>query len=550
METRKPMVASMDRDVDRISLVGSGEHCSVTGREFLSHPDLLIQVPRFKSQLFLLGETILFDRAEGVANLEAVRTCFSNVDRILASVPGQLVLVEDFSRLVSVEGHARREYELSVIARQDRLLGVVFVGLRPMFRLFVRMGRRLHNMTFPLMGADDWKGALELATSLLEGRIDTLGEFDSPHSKSSRWRLPLPGFLLRGYAEELRHVVSEMPWDSDAEASNPLPASHPFHDVVDAWVSVKRDLDWLDRQRRDRERDLRATARTLTESEGRYRAVFEASGTALVLYGADSQVRMINGATERMMGLGREVVEGMRKWTEFIHPEDLANLVERHRLRQEDPSRDLGRVECRVFDSKGELHWVDISVEAILGTDLRVASLADRTEFRQALQALQESERRFRQIMETCQEGIWTSDIAGRTTFANERMAELIGASGQDLESRSFLELLPSTPERRLEVLQTLLEGHSVVFEGKLPRSDGKVAWAIVSASPIRSEDGSTTGFFAMCTDITRRHEAESALRELARELEDRVRERTAELEETNAELAAPSGPERIFSPP
>lgn len=517
-------------------LVATGESCPVTGRPFLSSPALRLERDRFKSRLHLFGESILFDRAEGVATLEDVESCFANIDRLLKTLPGQIVLVQDFSGLITAEGHARRCYENALVARQDRILGVVFVGLRPMFRLFVRMGRRLHHIPFPMLSAPDWEGALEYATSLLEGKIDPRSSIGQAEVKRP-FRLPMPAFLLRGYAEELRHIVSEMPWDSDREASNPLELTHPFHDVVDAWVSVKRDLDWLDRQRRDREQDLSATARTLAESEGRYRAVFEASGTALVLYGGDNLVRMVNGATERMIGLGRSAVEGRRKWTEFVHPEDLGILQERHRLRQQDPSADQGRVECRVFDTSGREHWVEVTVEAILGTDLRVASLADRTEFREALQALQQSESRFRQILETSQEGIWTSDIAGRTTFANERMVELIGASGHDLESRSFLEILPAAAEKRLEVLQTLLEGHSVVFEGRLPRSDGKIAWAIVSASPIRSETGATTGFFAMCTDITRRHEAESGLRELARDLEDRVRERTAELEETNAEL-------------
>lgn len=517
-------------------LVETGESCPVTGRPFLSAPSLRIDRERFQSRLHLFGESILFDRAKGVATLEDVETCFANIDRLLKTLPGQIVLVQDFSALVSAEGHARRCYENALIARQDRILGVVFVGLRPMFRLFVRMGRRLHNIPFPMLSTPDWEGALEYATSLLEGKIDPHSSIEQAEVKRP-FRIPIPAFLLRGYAEELRHVVSEMPWDSDQETANPLALSHPFHDVVDAWVSVKRDLDWLDRQRRDRERDLSATARTLAESEGRYRAVFEASGTALILYGGDHLIHMVNGATERMVGMGRASVEGRRKWTEFVHPEDLGVLQERHRLRQLDPSQDQGRVECRVFDSSGREHWVEVTVEAILGTDLRVASLADRTEFREALQALQQSESRFRQILETSQEGIWTSDIAGRTTFANERMAELIGASGHDLESRSFLEILPAAAEKRLEVLQTLLEGHSVVFEGRLPRADGKIAWAIVSASPIRSESGATTGFFAMCTDITRRHEAESGLRELARDLEDRVRERTAELEEANAEL-------------
>lgn len=537
MDTRKPQDPPSGLSEGVLEpLVETGEVCPLTGRAFFSAPSLRIDRERFQGRLQLFGESIILDRAKGVATLEDVHACFANIDRLLERLPGQVVLVQDFSGLLSADGHARRFYEKGLIARQDRLLGVVFLGLRPMFRLFVRMGRRLHHIPFPMLSTNDWEGVLELATSLLEGKIDPHSTMAQGSAKTP-FRIPLPGFLLRGYAEELRHIVSEMPWDSDAEAANPLADSHPFHDVVDAWVAVKRDLDWLDRQRRDRESDLRATARTLAESEGRYRAVFEASGTALVLYGSDNLVRMVNGATERMIGTSRAEVEGSRKWTEFVHSDDLGVLLDRHRLRQEDPSRDQGRVECRVYDTAGRIHWVDISVEAILGTDLRVASLADRTEHRDTLLALQQSERRFRQIIETSQEGIWTSDIAGRTTFANERMVELIGARGEDLETRSFLEILPAAPEKRLEVLQTLLEGHSVVFEGRLPRSDGKIAWAIVSASPIRSETGATTGFFAMCTDITRRHEAESALRELARDLEDRVRERTAELEEANAEL-------------
>lgn len=518
-------------------LIETGMSCPATGRKFATRPDWTFDNGRFGMRMEVLSDRVVVDRAWGDYREEDTLRCFEVLDDVLGHLPASVVVVEDLSRLAGAENAARRLYESELQRRADRIEGVVFMGVGPMFRLFLRLGRRRNAIPFPMQAVDTWDQAIEAATSMLEGSSPG---FQVASGKVFRgWRrIPLPSFLLRGYAEELRDLVSDMPWDTSAEAANPLDPDHPFHDVVEAWVAVKRDMDLLDKLRQERERDLRGTAKILAESEGRYRAVFEASGTALILYGADRKIRMVNRATERMAKLSRAELEGNFEWTHFAHPDDAPILLTRHDARQLDPFADLGRVESRFIDSQGCTHWADVTVESIPGTDLRVASLDDRTDFRAAHQALEESERRFRQIVETSQEGIWTADLAGRTTWANGRMAELLGCDSDRLDSCSFLELLPTEPNQRLDVLQSLLEGHSVVFEGRLPREDGKLAWAIVSASPICNPGGEPAGFFAMCTDITRRHQAEDALRDLNRDLEDRVRERTAELESANAELA------------
>lgn len=518
-------------------LVETGMSCPFTGRGFLTRPEWSFDNGRFGMRMEVLPDHVVVDRAWGEYRQEDTLRCFEILDDVLARLPASVVVVEDLSRLAGAENAARRLYESELRRRADRIQGVVFLGVGPMFRLFLRLGRRRNAIPFPMQAVDTWEQAIEAATSILEGSSPIFKVAGGRGIRGWR-RIPIPAFLLRGYAEELRDLVSDMPWDTSAEAANPLKPDHPFHDVVEAWVAVKRDMDLLDKLRQERERDLRETAKILAESEGRYRAVFEASGTALILYGADRKIRMVNRATERMARLSRAELEGNFEWIHFAHPDDAPLLLARHNARQLDPSADLGRVESRFIDSEGRTHWADVTVESIPGTDLRVASLDDRTDFRAAHQALEESERRFRQIVETSQEGIWTADLAGRTTWANGRMAELLGCDSDRLESCSFMELLPAEPNQRLDVLQSLLEGHSVVFEGRLPREDGKLAWAIVSASPIRNSGGAPAGFFAMCTDITRRHQAEDALRDLNRGLEDRVRERTAELESANAELA------------
>ncbi len=518
-------------------LIETGEVCPVTGLKFRSHPDWTLNKPKFGWRKELFSNQIVVDRVWGNFGSEEVRSCLAWFDHILERLPGPVVLVQDFSGLVACDHRARRTYEQGLIERSDRIRGVVFVGVRPMFRLYLRLGLRLRPMPFPMHLATSWQDVIVASASILEGQDqNTLGMIRK--LKKFRRKLALPKFLLRGYADELRNLVSDMPWDSSARAQNPLPAKHPFHEVVEAWVAVKRDMDWLDKLRQERERDLHSTAKTLAESEGRYRAVFDASGTALILYGADRRIRMVNRATERMSKMPRHEMEERFEWTHFVHPEDTPLLIARHNARQIDPNTDLGRLECRLVDSTGELHWVYVTVESIPHTDLRVASLEDRTEFRFAHLALEESERRFRQIVEVSQDGIWTSDLTGRTTWANDCMSELLGCDSTALKQVSFLELMPTEPDQRLEILHSLLDGRSVVFEGRLPRLDDKPAWAIVSVSPIRNANGTITGFFAMCTDITRRHEAENALRDLNRDLEDRVRERTSELENANAELA------------
>ena len=516
-------------------LVETGESCPATGRRFLTHPTWKYEDSRFGMRMELFGERVIVDRVFGEYLQSAVEPCFRILDEALDRLPGPAIVVEDMTRLEWAEGAARRLYEQHLHERADRVKGLVFLGAGHIFRLSLRLSRRRHLIPIPIHVVDTWPQAVEAAASILEGSASSFRIASRPARPR---RLPVPAFLLRGYARELREIVSEMPWDAPGEAVNPLSPSHPFHEVVEAWGAIKRDMDLLDKLRQERESDLRSTAKTLSESEGRYRAVFEASGTALILYGADRRIRMVNRAAERMAKLDRIEMEERFEWTQFVHPDDAPLLLARHNARQMDPTADLGRMESRIVDAEGATHWVDITVESIPDTDLRVASLEDRTGFRAAHRALEESERRFRQIVEVAQEGIWTCDLGGRTTWANGRMAELLRRGQAAMEECSFLELLPSESDKRLEVLQSLLEGHSVVFEGRLPRLDGKVAWAIVSASPILGPGGNPTGFFAMCSDITRRHEAESALRELNRDLEARVRERTSELEAANQELA------------
>ncbi|MDC8760139.1 PAS domain-containing sensor histidine kinase [Janthinobacterium fluminis] len=161
---------------------------------------------------------------------------------------------------------------------------------------------------------------------------------------------------------------------------------------------------------------------------------------------------------------------------------------------------------------------------------LRVRSL---TLSRQSTHAqLQGSEARYREIVDTMQEGIWITDAGGRIVFANRRMTELIGCALPDLIGQPVNAFMP---EVALQCCCPLYRGGDVSpRDQQYQRADGKTAWALVAGRLRCDADGAVCGALVMMTDITERKLAEQALGIAHTELENRIRLRTAELVDAN----------------
>jgi PAS domain S-box-containing protein len=141
----------------------------------------------------------------------------------------------------------------------------------------------------------------------------------------------------------------------------------------------------------------------------------------------------------------------------------------------------------------------------------RQARLEERT------RALQESEQRFKQLVDVAQEGIWMADDRGVITYVNQRMADLLGYSNGNLLGRPVYDFIEadSRPGAR----------HALSRRGSRPgqsqdlrfrRRDGTELWGLVSSSPILAKDGALVGTVGMVTDITERKRAEERLRRTA----------------------------------
>jgi PAS domain S-box-containing protein len=202
--------------------------------------------------------------------------------------------------------------------------------------------------------------------------------------------------------------------------------------------------------------------------------------------------------------------------------------------------------ETRRFDSPGKYTdgWY---ITTAFPWEEGIAVLAtDISKLKQVERALQESEARYRRIVETANEGIWEIDKDVRTTFVNQRMAEMLGYRADEIMGRSPFEFL--FPEDTIAGEQRLDRARAGrptrAGEFRYRRKDGSALWTLATSSPQLDEQGNFLGSFAMIMDITESRRAREALRESEAELrvlnaslEQRVMEKTAEVRNLAADI-------------
>jgi diguanylate cyclase (GGDEF)-like protein/PAS domain S-box-containing protein len=141
---------------------------------------------------------------------------------------------------------------------------------------------------------------------------------------------------------------------------------------------------------------------------------------------------------------------------------------------------------------------------------------------RNAMDALAQSEQRYRRIVENASEGMWLSDSEGITRFVNNRAVEMLGLSTEDVLGQPTLAVLHDLlDEDSREVVKRRMaeraEGRSATYEFRLRRTDGSAVHTLVSSSPLYDSRGEFEGSLTMISDITARKQLEDQLVEQAR---------------------------------
>jgi PAS domain S-box-containing protein len=147
-------------------------------------------------------------------------------------------------------------------------------------------------------------------------------------------------------------------------------------------------------------------------------------------------------------------------------------------------------------------------------------SLAEREAL---LEALSESEEKYRNIVETANEGITLFSGEGAITYVNKKMADILGYAVEEVVDKTIWDFVDETEKSAVTMsFEKRRLGNLESFEIKLIRKDGSPLWACINTKPLFDKVGKFIGALDLLTDITQRKKAEEALRnsEIARQKE------------------------------
>ena len=199
----------------------------------------------------------------------------------------------------------------------------------------------------------------------------------------------------------------------------------------------------------------------------------------------------VNRAYAHTCGYEPEEMVGM-EWLLTVHPGDVEMLLCAY---QEMLISGKVEVEARGVRKNGSFFYKQITM--VKAWDAQGifnghhCFMKDITERKLTETALQESEFKYRQIVELAEEGIWVIDSNALTTYVNHAMARMLGYSELEMFGRSIFDFMEEQEKQQaLDNVERRKQGIAETHEFKFKSKDGQDIWTYLSTSPVLDEQG------------------------------------------------------------
>lgn len=281
----------------------------------------------------------------------------------------------------------------------------------------------------------------------------------------------------------------------------------------------------------------------LRESERKYRTLFDSMDegfcTIEVLFdqnnkSVDYRFLEVNPAFEKQTGMANARGRSMREMVPELE-EYWFELFGKVALTGEP---------ARVENEAAELHrWFDVHGFRVGEPEKRKVAIvfSDITERKLREGELRESEERFQAMANGIPQLAWMAEPDGHIFWYNQRWYEYTGTTFEQMEGWGWQSVHDPG------VLPKVLVGWNAAIAAGLPfdmefplrGGDGVFRAFLTRVMPFKDSEGRVTRWFGTNTDISERQRAEREIRRLNDELEQRVQQRTAQLQAANQELEA-----------
>lgn len=291
-------------------------------------------------------------------------------------------------------------------------------------------------------------------------------------------------------------------------------------------ASIYTDItDVKDAERQERER-------ALAERSLHLQATLESMSIGVAVFDRDQRLVTANRQYGELLGLPPDLLAPGASLRAFQRFNDLRNVPE------------LGMASLLIATHGGQPaevsvdgRWFTIKSDPMPDGGF-VVSYSEITDRRHAEEALHDSEARIRVFANAMPTMMCYIDEQERYQFVNRAYrAAFVGAGGKIVGRKLRAVLGDAEYALRQSYVERALGGSTCVFDVTLPAADGEPRFGLATYVPHRSVDGRVVGFFSLIQDITEQRRAQHMLEAAKEDLERRVLERTASLQELNETL-------------
>ena len=247
--------------------------------------------------------------------------------------------------------------------------------------------------------------------------------------------------------------------------------------------------------------------------------IFLAAPSAIcILKGPDHIYEMVNplylNLIDRKDIVGKKVVDVL---PELVNQGFIKILDNVYRTGESSIGREIPIQLMDELTNEFTDHYIDIVYQAYRNSEGEIDGLFlfmnDITEQVEAKKRILRSEKQYRQILETAQEGIWVVDKNSRTTFVNKKICETFGYSEKEIIGKKNTYFMNEDSKKiSLQAIKRRKAGKSENLEITFISKKGENILTSISATPIFDDAGNFTGALGMLSNITEKKHLENLL--------------------------------------
>ncbi|NEO33856.1 MAG: PAS domain S-box protein [Symploca sp. SIO3C6] len=266
------------------------------------------------------------------------------------------------------------------------------------------------------------------------------------------------------------------------------------------------------------------TEAALRQSEELLRRVFNEAPVGMALADKDYRFFKVNRILTEMLGYTESELIGMT-FIDITYPED---LNETNSFIQHLHKGQIGsfRLTKRYLKKNQEILWANVTVIALQdekGELIDMGMVEDITEGKKTFEALQQSEARYRAIVEDQTELICRFQADGTLTFVNDAYCRYFGKQRSELIGYNFVQFIPVEDQEIPSQIVNSLSWEKPISTGetRVISAEGTICWQQWTSRILFDEQGNFIEYQAVGRDITKLKQAEAEVRTaLAKEKE------------------------------